>query len=581
MKPWVVYTRVSTTEQAVHGVSLDAQRESCSLYLRAHGLPLGEVIEDGGASAKNLRRPGMQRLLAMIARGEVGGIIAWKLDRLSRSVRDLWDLIERAEKSHCAVACVQEKIDTSGPFGRFAVTILGAIAQLEREQTGERVTMAKRHIKAQGGFSGGPIPSGLRVSGPKGGRRLEIDPATAPAVAQTWRMVVAGASLRQVAEHLNATVPTRRGKSWASNTVSDLLRLPTYVGLLVSRETFDAAQRVLGDRPGPRRLGQKTRPRTAMPSARAQRVYLLAGLATCAHCGAALVGTYGTGRSGPVHYYRCSSNNRRGAAGCKAGLLPAEQAETAVVRAVRVAIDRDSGQAIVDAWRRRADEVRAAVGPAEEDRQRLTLERDQAQARVDSLLASLAEASPAAARAISAGIEKAQLLVEQAEGGLLGCEARLAAAAVADGDALAAREVLRDAVARLEASAGQEQAEGLRAVLRHVTMAVDVPRIEMSLRLDPPEWFAQSAENGGVFPAVCEPLSLPVGVEAWFHRGEGWRLPEAPLPPPVADDPMQGGAMLEDAAALLWGRQWAGVYEAELPVAEAISASDSPGSSRN
>ena len=93
-KQVVGYTRVSTKEQADSGVSLTAQRAKIKAYATLHDLELVEVIEDAGQSGKSLDRPGMARLLKSVRSRKVKGIIVAKLDRLTRSVRDLGELVE-------------------------------------------------------------------------------------------------------------------------------------------------------------------------------------------------------------------------------------------------------------------------------------------------------------------------------------------------------------------------------------------------------------------------------------------------------------------------------------------------------
>ena len=89
----VAYIRVSTDKQTDQGCSLDVQREKVALYARLHDLALVDIIEDAGESAKSLERPGLQRALAMLRNGEANGLLVTKLDRLTRSLRDLDTLI--------------------------------------------------------------------------------------------------------------------------------------------------------------------------------------------------------------------------------------------------------------------------------------------------------------------------------------------------------------------------------------------------------------------------------------------------------------------------------------------------------
>src|SRR5437899_402380 len=91
----VAYLRVSTDKQADHGISLDAQRAKAEAYATLYDLDLVEVIVDAGVSAKTLDRPGLTRALAMLRSGKADAVLVVKLDRLTRSVRDLGDLVER------------------------------------------------------------------------------------------------------------------------------------------------------------------------------------------------------------------------------------------------------------------------------------------------------------------------------------------------------------------------------------------------------------------------------------------------------------------------------------------------------
>src|ERR1700733_6604891 len=106
------YVRVSTEQQADGGVSLDAQRAKLTAYALAMDLDLLEVVVDAGASAKSLARPGLQRALAALDAGAADGLLVCKLDRLTRSVRDLGELVERYFADRFALLSVSDSIDT-------------------------------------------------------------------------------------------------------------------------------------------------------------------------------------------------------------------------------------------------------------------------------------------------------------------------------------------------------------------------------------------------------------------------------------------------------------------------------------
>ena len=139
--PWIIYTRVSTDEQAAGGISLDAQLASCRAYAIARGWTVGEEVVDGGFSAKDLRRPGAAKVLELYAQRKIAGVIVWRLDRLLRRVRDLVAILDAAGE-HGGLVSVTESLDTTTPMGRFVVHLLASIAQLERETVGQRVKMA-------------------------------------------------------------------------------------------------------------------------------------------------------------------------------------------------------------------------------------------------------------------------------------------------------------------------------------------------------------------------------------------------------------------------------------------------------
>ena len=132
------------------------------------------MVEDAGLSAKSMDRPGLQSVLAMLRRGEVQAVVVAKLDRLTRSVRDLGTLIE-GPFAKAALPSVAEQIDTRSAGGRLVLHVLGSVAQWERETIGERVTVALAHLKAQGRRTGS-VPYGKRLVG-GAGKVLEDDPA--------------------------------------------------------------------------------------------------------------------------------------------------------------------------------------------------------------------------------------------------------------------------------------------------------------------------------------------------------------------------------------------------------------------
>ena len=201
----VAYVRVSTEEQASHGVSLAAQEAKLRAYCDLYDHELAEVIVDAGQSAKTLARPGLQQALAMLKTGEAQGLLVLKLDRLTRSVRDLGELLESYfQKS--ALVSIQEQCDTSTAAGRLVLNVMTSVAQWERETTSERTSAALQYKKAQGVQLGAPALK---------------DEVT---IARAVELKGQGLTLRQVAEQLTTEgFQTLKGGRWEAMTVKRLI----------------------------------------------------------------------------------------------------------------------------------------------------------------------------------------------------------------------------------------------------------------------------------------------------------------------------------------------------------------------
>jgi DNA invertase Pin-like site-specific DNA recombinase len=189
------------------------------------GAELLEVILDGGESAKNLNRPGLQRLLALVDSGKVKAVIVAKLDRLTRSVKDLCNLLELFEKGGVALVSVAESLDTASASGRLVITIMAAVSQWEREAIGERTWDALRH-KRTSGERVGNIRFGFRLS--PDGKHVEPDPGEQGVLTEIRHLRQNGQTLRGIAASLNRqSLRTRRGSAWPLEHVARIIKQAT------------------------------------------------------------------------------------------------------------------------------------------------------------------------------------------------------------------------------------------------------------------------------------------------------------------------------------------------------------------
>ncbi len=220
-RPAVGYCRASTIEQCSEGVSLGMQTERIRAYATAKGLDLADVLVDEGRSGKDLKRPALQDLLARCDRGEVAHVIVWKLDRLTRKTRHLLSLVDLFLARHIELHSVSESLDTSTPSGRFLLTILGGLSEMERELIGER-TRSALAFKRQNGEPTSHPPLGFRPNGSRRHRMLPVpeELAIVDRILTAWRV---GGSYAGIARELNQEgVASKRGGRWHAATVRNI-----------------------------------------------------------------------------------------------------------------------------------------------------------------------------------------------------------------------------------------------------------------------------------------------------------------------------------------------------------------------
>jgi DNA invertase Pin-like site-specific DNA recombinase len=211
----VGYARVSTASQ-VDGTSLETQIERIEAYCKAYGHELIEVFVEQASGKSTTNRPVFQQALARV-KAEADGVIALKLDRIARSTRDVLTLVEDVLKP-CGKALVllDLNVDTNTPTGLAILTVMAAVAELERGVITER-TQGGRAAKAQkGGYAyGGPRFGTQAVDG-----ELVPCPSELQIVELIRRHRRSGKSFQAIANYLNDHgYPTKRGGKWGPSTV--------------------------------------------------------------------------------------------------------------------------------------------------------------------------------------------------------------------------------------------------------------------------------------------------------------------------------------------------------------------------
>src|SRR4051812_25752506 len=215
------YVRVSTDRQADQGASLETQSTRIQAMATVQNAELLDVVVDGGESAKSMNRAGLKRILALVETCEVDAVIVAKLDRLTRSVKDLCELLELFDRKKVALVSVAESLDTGSAAGRLVIKIMASVNEWEREAIGERTRDVLQH-KRSCGERVGNIHYGFRLADDQ--KHVEPDPDEQAALATVRALRARHRSLREIAVALNESgLRTRRGTAWRHYSVNNLI----------------------------------------------------------------------------------------------------------------------------------------------------------------------------------------------------------------------------------------------------------------------------------------------------------------------------------------------------------------------
>ena len=223
-----IYLRVSTTEQAEEGFSIAAQKERLKAYVQSQGWELGPVYEDGGFSGGTINRPSFSKLRADMRLKMFDLILVYKLDRLSRNMRDLSNLVHEMDEQGVFFKSATEPFDTTTPAGKLIFNMLGSVAEFERGMIGERVKMGMLQKAKEGkGILGFNHPYGYDYT--EG--MLIMNEQEASTVRHIYSSYISGQTLAEIAMTLNSRgVSTKRGRAWTKQTVLNVVTNPLYAG---------------------------------------------------------------------------------------------------------------------------------------------------------------------------------------------------------------------------------------------------------------------------------------------------------------------------------------------------------------
>ena len=218
------YTRVSTTGQALDGVSLEAQRTRIEAWCKANDYRLTATHTDAGISGKRAdNRPALQRALVAAYDRRGTALVVYSLSRLARSTKDAIAIAERLDKAGADLVSLSERIDTTTAAGKMVFRMLAVLAEFERDLVSERTTAAMATMRANGRRIG-TVPFGFTLD--VDGATLSPDDAEQSTIATIHEMRVRGLTLQRIAAVLTERrVATKTGKSarWTHQAIARIL----------------------------------------------------------------------------------------------------------------------------------------------------------------------------------------------------------------------------------------------------------------------------------------------------------------------------------------------------------------------
>lgn len=329
-----LYIRASTEEQCTIEGTLKNQEERlrAEVRYRNQNQSFGEisaVFIDAGKSAKDMRRPELQRMLQAIKRKEVNLVMVTELSRLSRSVKDFVAMNDFFRENGCKFASMKDQYDTSTAGGEMVMLTMANLAQFERRQVSERVSANFKARAERGLYNGGQVPMGYKLIPEKRGY-LAIDEDAADVVRAAFDAFLREGTTSRAARWLNGNsyqmkrdiygggqVKPRRGHFTFQN-VYTMLTNPVYIGVkryqegpdlkevkacwdaIIDPITFERVQNLM-----------KANVRRKRPDFPKRFPFLLSGLVYCSECGVTMVGKTANGNGGKVGYYDHGNVHRR------------------------------------------------------------------------------------------------------------------------------------------------------------------------------------------------------------------------------------------------------------------------------
>ena len=367
-----LYVRVSTSKQVEHGYSLEAQEKVLKEEVLHRDLRIFRIYSDAGISGAEVNRSGLNALLEDAKQGLFSYVGVWTISRISRNLLHLLDVLDILDKAGVQCFSISEGFDMNKPIGRFAIQMMGGIAQFQRESWREASILGSKKKAKLGKYAGvrllgyKTVPD---VDDLKGSNKLEVEQEEAGVVGRIFEVYASGRGLKATARILNQEgLRGKNGKPFSIQTIRQILTNPAYIGMvkyageyyigvhepIIEKNLWDRVQKLLATRKRYDRC--------------ISYEYLLSGIIKCPACGRGMIPSHVTsknkaGCSKIYYYYTCGLYMNKGTGNCKPNVVRAKEADATVLRFLKIELGSKVWMDVV------MEEIRKRLSSEEENQQ--------------------------------------------------------------------------------------------------------------------------------------------------------------------------------------------------------------------
>ncbi|NBV42539.1 hypothetical protein EBR96_07210 [bacterium] len=343
-----LYLRVSTDRQANEGDSLEEQENELRKYCDYRNFQIHKLYIERGKSGGNTNRPEYQTLIRDIQSGKINAVIVKKLDRLSRSLMDFEQLMVLFQTHFVDFISLREQFDTTTAMGKAMLRIALVFAQLEREQTSERITDVMAYRASLGHYNGGRVPFGYHVMN----KELVPNKKEQAVVQLIFSKFLETRSLSAVARFLNdSRIRNGKDQPWQDTFIQIILQNPVYIGQikwkdavypgmhlpLVTNAAFDEVQAIFAN--------------SLVAKKRKKGGFLLQKRLICGNCQCPITTSFAYNRSKTRYqYYRCTSTMKAEikTTTCTLKYIPKDELESQLFQSLHALIQREKMKPLQD-----------------------------------------------------------------------------------------------------------------------------------------------------------------------------------------------------------------------------------------